>query len=403
MHRNKKIAITGASGFIGRQLVQYLSASGFEILVIGRDTSKLDLLFPNIDNCTYADIPSMCKGFDILIHLAVLNNIISNESSSFEQVNVDLFSDVIESAKAAGIGLLLNITTFQAVDGNNSPYARSKQKALAVARNSKGITIKNVFLPAVYGDEFSGRLSIIKFFPNISRKYILSFLSSLYPTLNINIFFDFIINYENEKFRDPDIYLANPMNKNVYYKFFKNSIDISFSLIVILFFWWTLFIIWCAVLCTSGRPGIFAQERVGQNGKAFVCYKFRTMKQNTQQAGTHELPAASVTNFGKILRKTKIDELPQVWNILRGELSLVGPRPCLQVQETLILRRKEYDVFSVRPGITGLAQINGIDMSDPDTLALWDARYIAQQCIITDLKIIFATLGGRGQGDRIKG
>ena len=92
------------------------------------------------------------------------------------------------------------------------------------------------------------------------------------------------------------------------------------------------------------------------------------------------------------MRKTKIDELPQVWNILRNEVSLIGPHPCLPVQDELIEARRSQGVFSVKPGISGLAQINGIDMSEPTTLARWDSRYIALRSLLLDLKITFATV-----------
>jgi lipopolysaccharide/colanic/teichoic acid biosynthesis glycosyltransferase len=114
------------------------------------------------------------------------------------------------------------------------------------------------------------------------------------------------------------------------------------------------------------------------------------------------MTADAITGVGAFLRKTKIDELPQVWNILRGELSLVGPRPGLPVQTKLTDERQAHGVFSVLPGITGLAQINGVDMSDPERLARMDAHYIAQRGLLLDLKIILATFLGRGQGDKVR-
>ena len=126
------------------------------------------------------------------------------------------------------------------------------------------------------------------------------------------------------------------------------------------------------------------------------------MRLGTGEHQTHEVAADAVTKIGSLLRKTKIDELPQAWNILRRELSLVGPRPSLPSQSRLIEERHKRGVLSVRPGITGLAQINGIDMRDPVELARWDARYVAQQSLLTDIRIIFATLIGRGQGDQVK-
>ena len=146
-----------------------------------------------------------------------------------------------------------------------------------------------------------------------------------------------------------------------------------------------------AVRATSPGPAIFSQIRVGREGALFACRKLRTMHRDTPSLPTHEAPASSVTSIGKVLRATKIDELPQLWNVLKGEMSLVGPRPCLPTQTELIERRRELGVLTVLPGITGLAQINGIDMSDPKRLAETDAAYIKAASIGLDLKILLGT------------
>jgi lipopolysaccharide/colanic/teichoic acid biosynthesis glycosyltransferase len=166
--------------------------------------------------------------------------------------------------------------------------------------------------------------------------------------------------------------------------------------------WWALVAAWLAVKFSSTGPGIFAQDRIGKGGNLFTCYKFRTMVTGTKQAGTHEVTVDSVTRVGSFLRKTKLDELPQVWNILMNELSLVGPRPCLPVQKELIAARNQYGVLDDKGGITGWAQIQGVDMSDAERLALLDAEYLNLRCISLDLKIILATATGSGQGDKIK-
>ncbi len=181
----------------------------------------------------------------------------------------------------------------------------------------------------------------------------------------------------------------------------KRVIDVSFSLAILILFFWGLALIWLFVRLQSDGPGIFAQERVGRSGKIFSCYKFRTMYLDTANKATHEVSARSITPLGKFLRRTKLDELPQVFNILKGELSLVGPRPCLPIQAQLVHLRTVNGVLNVLPGITGLAQVNQIDMSDPETLVKWDRMYVEQQSIWLDLKIIAATIGGRGSGDKV--
>ncbi len=143
---------------------------------------------------------------------------------------------------------------------------------------------------------------------------------------------------------------------------------------------------------SSPGPAIFAQQRVGRDGKPFRCLKLRTMYVGTKSLPTHEVGEAAVTSAGKVLRRLKIDELPQLWNVLKGEMSLVGPRPCLPSQQELIRRRRERGVYSLRPGITGLAQVEGIDMSDPEKLAARDADYLTSRTFWMDLRIIVKTI-----------
>ena len=150
-------------------------------------------------------------------------------------------------------------------------------------------------------------------------------------------------------------------------------------------------LVYLASLLENRNPLLF-QERVGHFQKPFVLIKFRTMRANTQWASTHLINTSAITKVGKFLRKTKLDELPQLWNVLKGDMSLVGPRPCLLNQEEVINARKAKNVFEARPGITGLAQITGIDMSKPELLADTDARMISQLNFFTYLKLIFLTL-----------
>jgi len=152
----------------------------------------------------------------------------------------------------------------------------------------------------------------------------------------------------------------------------------------------------------SKGPGIFAQDRIGRHGRRFRCYKLRTMSLDAPNVPTHVSNAAQVTRIGAKLRYTKLDELPQLWNVLRGDMSLVGPRPCLPTQTELLQERNQRNILAVRPGITGLAQIRGVDMSHPKLLAEIDAEYIGSQTLSLDAKIIFLTLFSRsGRGDQL--
>jgi O-antigen biosynthesis protein WbqP len=162
-----------------------------------------------------------------------------------------------------------------------------------------------------------------------------------------------------------------------------------------------LALLWVLSWFDSGSP-LFTQERVGRNQKPFTLVKFRTMRPNTASVATHLADVSAVTKLGHFLRRTKLDELPQLWNVLKGEMSLVGPRPCLFNQHELIAERASRGVFAVRPGITGLAQIDGIDMSTPTLLAEVDARMLQDMGARTYFSYIIKTVTGAGRGDRIR-
>ncbi len=153
-------------------------------------------------------------------------------------------------------------------------------------------------------------------------------------------------------------------------------------------------------LFDTGSP-IFKQRRVGKNKQPFTLYKFRTMNINTRSVATHLANQSDVTKFGSFLRKTKLDELPQLLNVLIGDMSLVGPRPCLFSQEELISEREKRGVYNFKPGITGLAQINDVDMSTPAKLSEFDALMLKDLNLTNYLKYVLATVTGKGQGDRI--
>ncbi|WP_281168958.1 sugar transferase [Thiomicrorhabdus chilensis] len=161
-----------------------------------------------------------------------------------------------------------------------------------------------------------------------------------------------------------------------------------------------LVILFVIGLFDTGSP-LFRQERVGRHQKPFTLVKFRTMKKDTASVASHLANTASITKFGHFLRRTKLDELPQLWNVLKGEMSLVGPRPGLFNQPELTDARSAQGVFDVRPGITGLAQVSEIDMSTPELLAETDAKMIATLSIKDYFKYILMTVLGKGAGDRV--
>ncbi len=177
-------------------------------------------------------------------------------------------------------------------------------------------------------------------------------------------------------------------------------LDIVFSFVGLVVGFPILVVLTIIGLFDTGSP-IFRQVRVGRHKKPFTLVKFRTMKVDTVSVASHLASASAITPFGGFLRKTKLDELPQLWNVLCGDMSLVGPRPCLFNQQELISERDKRGVFSVRPGITGLAQVNEIDMSTPVLLAETDSAMLSNFSIVNYFKYISLTLFGKGRGDRV--
>ena len=177
--------------------------------------------------------------------------------------------------------------------------------------------------------------------------------------------------------------------------------DFVFSLLGLLVGFPVLLVLTIIGLFDTGSP-IFRQVRVGRHQQPFTLVKFRTMKVDTASVATHLASSAAITRFGHFLRKTKLDELPQLWNVLKGEMSLVGPRPGLFNQEELTEERAKRGVLDVRPGITGLAQVSEIDMSTPALLAETDQKMIQSLTVADYFKYIFMTVAGKGSGDRVR-
>jgi len=179
----------------------------------------------------------------------------------------------------------------------------------------------------------------------------------------------------------------------------RRFFDLVFSAAGLILLGPLLLLLWFAGFFMIGPP-LFRQMRVGRHQKTFMLVKFRTMKPGTASVASHLVDGAAITRWGCFLRRTKLDELPQLWNVLKGEMSLVGPRPCLFNQEDLIRERAIRGVFEACPGITGLAQTKGIDMSVPVLLAETDAAMLADLRLSDYFRYIFLTIAGKGQGDR---
>jgi O-antigen biosynthesis protein WbqP len=179
----------------------------------------------------------------------------------------------------------------------------------------------------------------------------------------------------------------------------KRAVDILAALALGVVALFVVSIAMIAIRLESPGSPVFAQKRVGRGERVFTCYKLRTMLQDTGEQPSHNVDRSAITRVGAFLRHFKVDELPQLVNVLRGEMSLVGPRPCLPSQHELIEARRRRGVFAVLPGITGLAQIRGVDMSDPERLASLDQEYVDSRSLIGDLRLLLQTAVGHGHGD----
>ncbi len=185
------------------------------------------------------------------------------------------------------------------------------------------------------------------------------------------------------------------MKKKKVYFFIKRIIDVVLSLIAIIILFIPGVIISICIKVESKGPVFFKQKRVGKNKKYFMIYKFRTMRTDTpKDMPTHMLnnPDLYITKVGRILRKTSLDELPQIINIIKGDMSIIGPRPALWNQDDLIAERDKYGANDIKPGLTGLAQISGRDELEIPVKAKIDGEYTKNISFLLDVKIFFKTI-----------
>ena len=175
----------------------------------------------------------------------------------------------------------------------------------------------------------------------------------------------------------------------------KRLFDITVSFVLIIALLPVFLILSLVVLIDAGHPVIFKQYRVGKDNKLFYVYKFRTMKVDTRNTSTEDLTEAEscITKSGRILRKTSLDEIPQLFNVLTGKMSFVGPRPLIPEEKEIRNLRKEYGVYAVRPGITGWAQVNGRDELEIDVKARLDGEYVRNLTFKMDATCFLMTIG----------
>lgn len=178
----------------------------------------------------------------------------------------------------------------------------------------------------------------------------------------------------------------------MYRNYFKRLIDICASFCTLIILSPILIIVAIIIKRQDGGPVLFIQDRIGKKAQAFKIYKFRSMPVNTANVESSETEKIKITTFGKFIRRTNLDELPQLLNILKGDMSLIGPRPCIISQEKLINMRLNKGVYTCKPGLTGLAQVNSYNKMPDEIKVDFDMKYAANITFIGDLKILFQTL-----------
>ena len=396
-----RIVLSGGSGFVGRELCSSLTNLGYEVILVGRDIKKLKDLHPNLTAITFSEIPTVCVGFDAILHLAAQNNRSAASRSEYINANITLTKELASIAFESNITRFVFFSSFHALDETDRrPYAMSKRLAGEFLSRMDRIQIQIYFLPLVLGKEFGPRYKLLNFIPKNILPYVRHVFCALKPTVSISKLVQ-TVHADLNIAAPADSLIFDDLASHQFYHFSKRLIDVFACVILVLFGWWLFAIIWVCVQLDSKGPGLFWQERVGIRDEKFLCCKFRTMHPNTEQAASHLIASQSITRVGKFLRRTKLDELPQIINIIRNEMSLVGPRPCMPSQVSVIEARRKYGATNLKPGITGLSQLRGIDMRDPEKLAISDFQYVARRSLMLDLVLIFRTLLGGGKEDKV--
>ncbi len=393
-----RIAITGATGFIGKRLVEYLEPN-HSVIAIGRDANRLNTLFSNVETFTYTELKPALNEVEIVIHLAAALPNAALDEAGFREANVVLTKEIAREAKSAGAKLFINAAT---LGWSDNAYTRTKYEAEIFLNSEVDLPVFHMRLPYVYGERYPNKLSWLNKLPRPLPDFLFNILGALRPSVHVDAICVAVSEVIAKRPTGENIVSDRQRNNWVYW-LLKRTIDLGFSFaVLIILSWWLFPFLALLIRLETPGPAIFKQTRVGRNKQHFTLYKLRSMLKNTKSVGTHEVEEYAVTSIGKFMRRWKLDELPQVLNILRGELTLVGPRPCLPSQTKLIEARQDSGVFESLPGLTGLAQINDVDMSEPYRLAAKDAEYLALKTIFFDIKIILATALGRGSGDQVR-
>ena len=408
LNTDSVVVLTGVGGVVGRPLIDELQRKGHQLRVLSRDPETLKSWLPDsIKSGSYDQMEEIFNGASALVHLAARNNDQGGTWESFEQDNVGLPIKLADAAKRSGLKKFIFASTTKALSNKGGDYGRSKAIAERelVAISDSTFNVSVVRLCPVYGGgaQTRGRIRKLENLPLGFGKLALWLVRSLVPVVSAKRVAQGI--GELIESNDPveELCIADPVGKFSVYGLFVAILNFVFVLAVPTILGIPCLIAAVLVAITSAGGVFFIQQRLGRKLNPFQLCKFRTMFVGTPSAGTHEVGKSYVTKVGSFLRKSKLDELPQAWNVLKREINLIGPRPGLENQTELTKQRQRYGVFDIKPGITGFGQVSGVDMSEPKRLAIHDHRYSAFRAISLDVKIILKTILGGGFGDPVGG
>lgn len=392
------ILLIGGTGAVGRQLQPVLLRRGHNVTIASRNAD------PKRGVIGQDNLDAVISKADVVVLLSVINNHIYASTDDTWKVNVELPLTLAARCRQGSCrSLILFGSDLANSNSSDSVYSRSKAELLAALHKQADAQVAFFVLSPVYGEKFVDRLAFVDRLPGKLKAILITAIGAVRPLTHIERIADAI---EKRHYLPSSSmvfeYVVDDQNYNPLYRVFTRICDLSFAVAILTVFGWLIAILAIAVTITSPGPALFRQERVGRNGKIFKCLKFRTMHLDTPQRPTHEMSASAVTGIGRYLRASKLDELPQIFNIIANQMSLVGPRPCLLAQHSLILERQRLGVLNVKPGVTGWSQVRGIDMSDPRKLAQSDAEYCARRSVTFYLRIILMTFLGKGQGDYVR-
>src|SRR5690606_1312804 len=223
-------------------LVPALADAGAELLLVGRDLEKLRRRFPGKACCGYDDIPSHAQDYDLLVHLAVVNNNADCAADVFRDINVHLLMDTVERAKEASIGVFINVSSIHALDPRNrTPYAMSKREVVEELRGVRNIDVRTIYLPAIRANGWSGNLSVLNHLPTRIAHCLFDILRAYKPTVDIKKLVEYVLSVPD---CTGDVILTTGQKSNVVYVSFKRAVDLAFALFVSIFFWWLLLAVW---------------------------------------------------------------------------------------------------------------------------------------------------------------